>query len=202
MENTENYKSDLRKHYERIEVFAKSKMPDWKKTEIYEILTEYFAGALEFEARHDSYDLKKGLLIVGDVGTGKTRVMMLFKQLMAANKDITKHFKMESSRQVIRNYTIEGGIVMNRLGKHSKDIICFDDLGLEEVNSKMYGNNANVMGEILLDRYDLFVYNNIKTYATSNLNADSLEGIYGERVRDRLKEMMNYVVIKGESFRK
>lgn len=201
METTDNY-SDLTKHYRRVEQFAKLKVPNWQKTEIYDILTEYFARASEFEKRHESYDLNKGLLIVGDVGTGKSRAVKIFKQLMSMNEDISRHFKIENSRNIIRDFTIDGAIVMNRWGRHSRDIVCFDDLGLEEVNAKMYGNSANVMGEILLDRYDLFVYSGIKTYATSNLGAEGLEAIYGDRVRDRLKEMVNFIVITGESFRK
>ncbi len=198
MENFNN--SILTGHQNRVEVLARLKMPNWEKTEIYDILTEYFAGAPEFEARSKSYDLKKGLLIVGDVGTGKTAAMRIFRQLMSANAE--KSFQMTSTRQVIRNYTIDGAKVMNKLGSYCKDVIYFDDLGLEEVNSKMYGNSANVMSEVLLDRYEIFVYDNIKTYATSNLGADELEKIYGKRVRDRMREMFNFVIINGESFRK
>ena len=49
------------------------------------------------------------------------------------------------------------------------------------------------MAEILLSRYDLMKYEGVITHATTNLNADELEKIYGNRVRSRLREMFNLI---------
>ena len=67
---------------------------------------------------------------------------------------------------------------------------CFDDLGVEQ-NARLYGNECNVLAEILLDRYDRFVTHQMRTHLTSNLNAPELETLYGDRLRSRLHEMCN-----------
>jgi DNA replication protein DnaC len=69
---------------------------------------------------------------------------------------------------------------------------CFDDLGTE-VDKKYYGNESNVMAEILLDRYDKQSVKG-KTHVTSNLNSTMLEERYGYRVRSRIREMLNIVI--------
>jgi DNA replication protein DnaC len=91
---------------------------------------------------------------------------------------------------------------LNEYGRESKSTVYFDDLGLEEVNVKMFGNSANVMSEILIDRYDSFKTKGVLTYASSNLTPSQFEDVYGARMRDRMKEMFNLITVKGESFRK
>jgi len=184
-------------YYKLVEDRAKVLIPDFKKTEIYDILAEYFARSDKFTAR--GYDLNKGLLIVGDVGTGKTAAFEVFRELLRCSD---RFFNMVSCRQIIRDYTTEGAKVLNKYGRDSITTVYFDDLGLEEVNVKMYGNNANVMSEIMLDRYENFKRKGVKTYATSNLGAKEFSEIYGERMRDRMREMFNFIPVKGESFRK
>jgi len=58
----------------------------------------------------------------------------------------------------------------------------------------------NVIEEIIFNRYEAglqFEY----THITTNLDADMIEKIYGERFIDRLREMCNVISIEGESFR-
>ncbi|WP_324068987.1 MAG: hypothetical protein RSE15_00200 [Flavobacterium sp.] len=69
---------------------------------------------------------------------------------------------------------------------------CFDDLGTEN-NLKYFGNECNVMAEILLSRYDLFIFKKLKTHITTNLSATEIEKQYGNRVRSRLRQMVNLI---------
>ena len=62
-----------------------------------------------------------------------------------------------------------------------------------------YGKDCNVMGEILLSRYDLFLNKKIKTHATTNLNAAELEELYGIRVRSRMRQLFNLVAFNRDS---
>jgi len=73
---------------------------------------------------------------------------------------------------------------------------CFDDLGAEST-FKYYGYQCNVMGEILLSRYDHFISNHMLTHATTNLSASELEDYYGNRVRSRMREMFNLIAFDG-----
>ncbi len=62
---------------------------------------------------------------------------------------------------------------------------CFDDLGSEN-NTKYFGNDCNVMAEILLSQYDRFITHGTQTHITTNLSATEIEAFYGNRVRVRL----------------
>ncbi|RXG13131.1 hypothetical protein DSM04_105109 [Leeuwenhoekiella aestuarii] len=76
----------------------------------------------------------------------------------------------------------------------------FDDLGLEP-SGRYYGKDLNVVGEVLLSRYHpyLTAKRNLKTYATTNLNAGELEALYSNRLRSRMRELFNLVAFDRES---
>jgi DNA replication protein DnaC len=78
---------------------------------------------------------------------------------------------------------------------------CFDDLGVEPLG-RHYGKDCNVMGEIIVSRYDLFLQHHIKTHATTNLNAEELEDHYGNRVRSRMWELFNLIAFDSASTNK
>ena len=62
--------------------------------------------------------------------------------------------------------------------------------------------DCNVIGEILLSRYDLFLKRKIRTHTTTNLNAQELESRYGIRVRSRMREFFNLIAFDKESLDK
>jgi hypothetical protein len=49
------------------------------------------------------------------------------------------------------------------------------------------------MAEILLARYDLFISKKIITHITTNLYASEIETNYGNRVRSRLRSIVNLI---------
>jgi DNA replication protein DnaC len=69
---------------------------------------------------------------------------------------------------------------------------CFDDLGAEQ-QIKHFGNDCNVMAEVLISRYEQFVENNSITHLTSNLSASEIEMLYGNRLRSRMRQMFNLI---------
>lgn len=199
---------------ERIEKEALSRFPEWKRTELYDILEEYFTKSPKFTDR--GYDLSKGILTLGGVGTGKTTAFEVFHRI---SRGTNQYFQMVATRHIVREFRVQQDIIIDRYGRNSfktKPIMgggskmdhenpltyYFDDLGLEETNARTFGNATNVMADILLDRYDNFKNYGQKTFGSSNLDADGLEKVYGARMRDRFKEMMNVITINGESFRK
>lgn len=76
-------------------------------------------------------------------------------------------------------------------GYHPR-IFCFDDLGAEQ-SIKYYGNDCNVMAEVLLSRYDQFISSGMISHITTNLCATTIESLYGNRLRSRLREVFNLV---------
>lgn len=154
-----------------------------------EILKKLFVYSIEDLESCQQFNInpQKGILLIGPVGCGKTSLMKVFNHLaIPAKKSI-----LLPTRYINIEFNKEGFPVLQKYGK-SLNNYCFDDLGVEQ-NMKHFGNECNVIGEILLSRYELFKSQKIITHATTNLNADELEKIYGNRVRSRLREMFNLV---------
>ena len=144
-------------------------------------------------AKEMNFDLNKGILLSGPIGCGKTT---LFKIFRFCNFPAAK-YGIVSTRHIVSEFMQSGYEILEKYsnGNLSHDIrtpkaYCFDDLGTE-TTSKYFGNDCNVMAEILLTRYDLFVEKGIITHLTTNLSATEIESQYGNRLRSRMREMFN-----------
>lgn len=140
-------------------------------------------------------DLNKGIMLMGSVGCGKTSMMNIMRGLC---KEPYRHL-IRSCREISFEYNKHGFDIISKYSKssfcpytHTPKAYCFDDLGLEPVVSH-WGNNSNVMGEILLSRYELFISHKMITHATTNLNVGELEVAYGNRLRSRMRSMFNLI---------
>jgi DNA replication protein DnaC len=136
---------------------------------------------------------EKGILLTGPVGSGKTTLMSLFRLLLSNEfryqvkpcRDVSFEFIQDGYSTILKYSNLA---FVNDFPR----TICFDDLGTES-NLKYYGNECNVMAEILLSRYDLYIHRNMITHTTTNLNSDEIESMYGTRVRSRMREMFNLI---------
>jgi hypothetical protein len=153
------------------------------------------------ECQKRGISLQKGLFLSGPVGCGKTSLMRWF-----ARAQPRPRFLLVSARKVARQFLEDGYAVIDKYGyqsfrsKHTgfgRQLLydqpltyCFDDLGLEPEHRR-FGNDCNVMAEIILDRYEQMKQYGMITHMTTNLNAEELEDHYGPRVRSRFKEMFN-----------
>lgn len=138
-------------------------------------------------------DLKKGILLTGPIGSGKTSIMTLLR-IFLFKDDL---YAIKSSRNIALEYQKDGVDVIHKYGKHYSPLF-IDDLGVES-NTKFYGNECNTIAEILLQRYELLINHRVITHATTNLNADELEELYGNRVRSRLRKMFNLISFPAET---
>ena len=138
-------------------------------------------------------NLNKGILLTGPIGCGKTSLMNLMKYLTATeNKFFVKPCRDISFEFIQDGYQIIHKYSKGKLYEFEPKTICFDDLGTEN-NLKYFGNECNVMAEILLSRYDLFISKKLQTHITTNLSATEIEKHYGNRVRSRLRQMVNLI---------
>jgi hypothetical protein len=158
---------------------------------IYKLII-YFIGDKP-EAEKLGLDLDKGILLTGPVGCGKTTLMNLMRFVPPPERN---HI-MKSCRDVSFEFIQEGYEVINRYSKMSFNnshpkIYCFDDLGAEQ-SLKYYGNECNIIAEIILSRYDQFISQDMLTHITTNLSASEIETAYGSRVRSRMREMFNLI---------
>ena len=162
---------------------------------IYKLLV-YAIRDFENSERHN-LSLEKGILLNGPVGSGKTSLMTLIPAFFPKELQYT----MKSVREIAFEFEKEGFSVINRYSKLAfcnsaysqiNKAFCFDDLGIEQPTN-FYKNECNVMAEILLSRYDLFIQKGTLTHITTNFSASELESMYGSRVRSRMREMFNLV---------
>lgn len=181
--------------------YARLFVPDYELQEnqkgTIEILWEYFSKQ-NFEY--------KGIMLFGDVGCGKTTLMQIFRRIA---QDYNNNFEIYSERSIVRSYA-ENGVkglepfLQNRISNEYNVVnaypkrICIDDYSATDQEAKYYGQNLNVVKEVLLDRYDL----GIKTHLTTNIDINKALQIAGERLADRFKEMFHFVLLPGGSLRK
>ena len=161
----------------------------------YPIIYKLIAYFLKDEATCFQYNinLNKGILLSGPIGSGKTSLMNLMKHLAPTeNKFFVKPCRDISFEFIQDGYQIIHKYSKGKLYESEPKTICFDDLGTEN-NLKYYGNECNVMAEILLSRYDIFISKKIQTHITTNLSASEIETNYGNRVRSRMREMLNLI---------
>lgn len=161
----------------------------------YPIIYKLIAYFLKDEVTCFQYNinLNKGILLSGPIGCGKTSIMNIMKYLTPTEhkffvkpcRDISFEF-IQDGYQIIHKYS------KGKLYEYEPKTICFDDLGTES-NLKYYGNECNVMAEILLSRYDVYIAKRIQTHITTNLSASEIETQYGNRVRSRMRQMLNLI---------
>lgn len=149
---------------------------------------------------------KKSVFLIGGVGVGKTAMMKVYQRLL---KDTESRFKWVNSyelKDMSEIMTISE--IKDVYGRNLNCDLYIDDIGFS-IDVKRYGNTVNIISEIIMERYDLYIQSGYLTHFSSNIiptskidNLPTIEKMYGVRVLDRMKEMCNLITFNGESLRK
>lgn len=149
---------------------------------------------------------KKGICLVGGLGVGKSAMMKVFHKLFRNTDSRFRWVSGYELKDLSEVLTIQQ--IKEMYGYDLKCDLYIDDIGIS-VDVKRYGNTVNIITEILMERYDLFIEAGFKTHISSNLptvmkgvNTPTINSVYGNRVYDRIKEMCEVIIFKGESQRK
>jgi DNA replication protein DnaC len=168
----------------------------------------YFSGHPDFETLDKSYSHKKGVLLWGSVGVGKTKLMKFFSQNqricfgVVPCRGIVSEFKDKDNGGdvVINRYSqIRQGLTKQKTWGRECMSYCYDDLGSEGVGIR-YKDEVNVMAAVIETLYaNQSVYGHFPFHLTTNLTTKEIEEGYGTRVRDRLREMFNVISFPVEA---
>ncbi|WP_143092729.1 hypothetical protein [Arsenicibacter rosenii] len=141
-------------------------------------------------------DFRKGLLVFGAYGVGKSWMMRLF-----ANNP-RQSYRVVSARFIAEDFRLNGTIYQyqhvflnDSSGKFfgQREIgLCIDEAGAESERAS-YGNRSNVIAELIQDRYENRQLRGTMTHIVTNHTRDELKNAYGPRVYDRLRQMFNVI---------
>ena len=179
---------------------------------LYKNLSDYFMGVpldVVFkdiiegtnEKIVNTWDLSKGLLIMGESGVGKDFTLDVFRKTNGQFEKegyLDNKFKRAMCKDIPKNYSIDGAKIFK---KYEKDIWYFSDLGEEDRKSANYSNSIEVMREIITSRYELWIKHKTPTHFSTNYNSTMLYQKYGERVFYRMNEMLNFAFMDGKNKR-
>lgn len=160
------------------------------------------------------YKLHKNIILMGDVGVGKTLLMQVFSEYLRRVEN-PRYFQCVSVTQVVNHYKLHNNMDLYTYNEESSrgfrinpHHICLNDIGMD--NAPFYGvDTLSVMNDFLHARNELWANLAITdrrfTYLTTNLNAKQLtetfrrKDAYGRTV-DRFKTF-NVIDCPGKSRR-
>jgi len=161
----------------------------------------YFTGNEEF-----SGDLNKGILLIGEIGTGKSLIFKIFKYY-TMNIIRTNSFQMHSSIDIVDNVNTYGSEYLQQYshnldGSKPHPIRCYiDDLATVHEKIMHYGTEMNVIEQLISLRYNIFEKYGTLTHSSSNIYPSEMKDRYDMRIIDRMKEMFNIIELTGNSRR-
>lgn len=175
----------------------------------------------EFEGVELKPNFKKGLLIIGPYGNGKTSILKSLSTGFTSTTELAKkeywksftlwnrlRFNCHNANDVVTEFEcIERAEYKEEFyKKYSGFRLYFDDFKNEKIASNF--GKTELFREIIEKRYN----NQAQTLLTMNYEPtkpfdlsyalDAIAKRYGEHIYDRLFEMFNIIEFKGKSFRK
>ena len=175
---------------------------------IVRLLCQYVSEDPAFETA--GYSHKKGILLFGGVGVGKTFLLEFFQNNQKQSYQLVTCQDVEAtyakagvdgdaktgSKGISKYFGLHSLSVANKFGQKTLGFF-FDDLGQEVTNTKYFGTERNVMQEVLTMRYRNGLFTS--THLTTNLSGDQIKDVYGVRVADRMREMFNIIAFPSSA---
>ena len=141
----------------------------------------------------------RGLFLYGTVGSGKTTLMKAVCSLIRASGSGPDLAVLTTATALFDEYCQ----YQNDRANHYEEMrraryLFLDDLGIEPSRCLIYGVERYPIQDIIYARYD----RQLVTVITSNLDRSGLRDRYGERMYDRMAEMMLPLCFMATSYRR
>lgn len=141
-----------------------------------------------------------GMLMCGKCGNGKSTLVKAFQRIL--NQANLRDEYNNSHYGIVIMYAKE--LVNLRLNNYAewqtliqREMLAVDDLGTEAIEINQYGNIITPLIDLLTKRYDKQLF----TLVTTNLKPAEIRERYGDRIADRLNEMMVKIIYRNDSYR-
>ena len=141
-----------------------------------------------------------GILLCGGCGNGKSTLLKAFQQLLNSlhipkpDHDGTYGIQIVDAKYIAylckNNYEAYRKLI-------SVDMLGIDDLGTEPSEVLDYGNVYTPVIDLLTKRYEEQLF----TVITTNLTPQQIRGHYGDRIADRLNEMVRKIIFDNGTYR-
>lgn len=145
---------------------------------------------------------KVGLMVYGGVGNGKTTLLRATNDLLSSMYSYRKGWDERLAIEYVTAIDIYNITKSDDQSRYKtikdSDILFIDDLGVEPITAKVWGNEISPITDIIYNRYD----RQRCTIVTSNLSEEALKERYGLRIADRMEEMFDRINSSGLSYRK
>lgn len=144
-------------------------------------------------------DLNKGIMVYGDIGTGKTMSMIILSHFMNLMSMSKLRYKIRKADDIVDEVMTTGK--MDQIKRLAESHLFVDEVGQERIEINYYGNEICVMEKLLLYAYDSYKTRRTFLHISSNYAPEVLGDFYGRRVSSRIQEMFNCVHVKGIDIR-
>ena len=167
--------------------------------------TFLYSEAVESQVRSLAVSLTSGsrcgVMLCGLCGNGKTTMMRAFQRLLNVVRIPDSFHRNVYGMPIVNAVHIAHLCRSNydeflRLCDH--EMLGIDDMGIEPMEVLEFGNLHRPMTDLLARRYE----NRGFTFITTNLVPQQIRKLYGDRIADRLNEMVDKIVFDNPSYRK
>ena len=141
-----------------------------------------------------------GMMLCGGCGNGKSTMLKAFQQLLnslhipKSDNDGTYGIQIVDAKYIAHlcknNHEAYRKLI-------SVDMLGIDDLGTEPSEVMDYGNVYTPVIDLLTKRYEEQLF----TIITTNLTPQQIRDHYGDRIADRLNEMVQKIVFSNGTYR-
>ena len=143
---------------------------------------------------------KFGMLLCGECGNGKSTLLKAFQQLLnylaipAPDAQGTYGIQITDAKFIAHLARTDYSAFLRF---SQKDMLGIDDLGTEPQEVMDFGNVVTPVIDLLTKRYDEQLF----TIITTNLTPKQIRECYGNRIADRLNEMVEKIVFTNGTYR-
>lgn len=131
---------------------------------------------------------KRGLLLCGTLGNGKTTMLKALKYMFGSR---AVYMEAQQAYDYFKKNQSLPAVAPN-------EVLLLDDLGVEPSSYNDFGEIRYPLTELMMARYRL----NATTVIATNYTFEQIGETYGDRIQDRMREMFAMITYTEPSYRK